>query len=392
MKGVGTHEPSISPLGALNRKVKVWPSLTANKKMTDPIEPAPSSLSLIPQESPKPGMGQSWLRRVAVSIGLASKQSPRSWIEKAVKVKGAFTSPERMMLRNILKIGGRRVADVMVPRAEIIAVEAAASLAELLSVFASAGHSRIPVYRDTLDAPLGMVHIKDLTQWVAAQSSGGAAGPEETANPAPLPGGAPSAAWGDTADTSLDLQRVDLSLAIGAARLTREVLYAPPSMPVVDLLLKMQATRIHLALVIDEYGGTDGLVSIEDLVEQIVGDIEDEHDVNGAPLIREEREGLIADARTPISELGERLGLDLSPPDQDDDVDTLGGLIFSLLSRVPVRGELVRHPAGIEFEVLEADPRRIKKLRIHLRKPPKKPAPPEPPKPSLPGKPQDKAA
>ncbi|MGI9386786.1 MAG: transporter associated domain-containing protein, partial [Methyloligellaceae bacterium] len=167
----------------------------------------------------------------------------------------------------------------------------------------------------------------------------------------------------------IDLTSVDLSRPLAAAKICRNVLFVPPSMPVVDLLLRMQTTHVHLALVVDEYGGTDGLVSIEDLVEEIVGEIEDEHDVNDKPLIREDpQQGLIADARTPIEDLEDRLSLSLQLPDrEEDELDTLAGLVFSMLGRVPVRGELVRHPSGLELEVLDADPRRIKLLRIHMK-------------------------
>lgn len=158
---------------------------------------------------------------------------------------------------------------------------------------------------------------------------------------------------------------MDLSRSVASANISRDMLFVPPSMSVVDLLIRMQATHIHLALVVDEYGGTDGLVSIEDLVEEIVGEIEDEHDQNGGPMIRQVPEqGLVADARVPIEELQERLNVTLVSPDED--IDTLGGLVFNLAGRVPVRGELIRHAEGMEFEVLDADPRRIKKLRIHL--------------------------
>jgi CBS domain containing-hemolysin-like protein len=152
--------------------------------------------------------------------------------------------------------------------------------------------------------------------------------------------------------------------------ITRDLLYVPDSMTVLDLLLKMQTTRLHLALVVDEYGGTDGLVSIEDLVEEVVGEIADEHDVEDEPLIRTDaRLGLIADARMPIEDLEQHLGVELVSGEQEEDIDTLGGLVFSIAGRIPARGELVRHPSGIEFEVLEADPRRIKRLRIHVPPP-----------------------
>jgi len=157
---------------------------------------------------------------------------------------------------------------------------------------------------------------------------------------------------------------------VASMNITRELLYVPGSMSVLDLLLKMQTTQLHLALVVDEYGGTDGLVSIEDLIEEVVGEIADEHDVEDEPLIRTDpRLGLIADARMPIDELEQHLGIQLVEGEQEEDIDTLGGLVFSIAGRIPARGELVRHPSGIEFEVLEADPRRIKKLRIHVPAP-----------------------
>jgi CBS domain containing-hemolysin-like protein len=187
-----------------------------------------------------------------------------------------------------------------------------------------------------------MIHIRDLMSWITteAESLGG---------------------------ERLDLGAVDLLREIGSINIARELLFVTPSMPVLDLLLRMQSSRTHLALVVDEYGGTDGLVSIEDLVEEVVGEIEDEHDVDEAPLLREDaRLGLVADARTPIEELERHLGVELSSPEQEEDIDTLGGLVFSLSGRIPSRGQVVRHPSGIEFEVLDADRRRIKKLRIRM--------------------------
>jgi CBS domain containing-hemolysin-like protein len=224
----------------------------------------------------------------------------------------------------------------MVPRADIIAVDDTVSVAELMDVFRQAEHSRVPVYHETLDDPRGMVHIRDLMSWI-------------------------------TSEGTFNLAKVDLARSIASISILREILYVPGSMSALDLLLKMQTTRLHLALVVDEYGGTDGLVSIEDLVEEVVGDIADEHDVEDEPLIKSDpRLGLVADARTPISDLEKHLGLELASEEQEEEVDTLGGLVFAIAGRIPARGELVRHPSGIEFEVLDADPRRIKKLRIHL--------------------------
>jgi CBS domain containing-hemolysin-like protein len=310
-----------------------------------------------------------WLQRLAAQLLLSSGGNLRETLEQALKAEddgcAMFTKQERTMLLNILRFGGLRVEDVMAPRADIVALDQEEPLSVLLGLFAQAGHSRVPVYRETLDDPQGMVHIKDLLRWLVAE---GGAGEQDGEKPSRE---LPELRRNLTDDQSvckqiLDLRRIDLTKPISSAPLTREVLYVPPSMPVVDLLLRMQTTRIHLALVVDEYGGTDGLLSIENLIEEVVGDIEDEHDVHTAPLIVEERDGrLVVDGRTPIPALEERLTLALQLPGRGDDADTIGGLIFTMLGRVPPRGELVMHPAGVEFEVLEADPRRIRKLRVH---------------------------
>jgi len=308
---------------------------------------APLSEDEVPATSdPLPEGEPSWLERLLARFGLGEEPDLREVIEDALAGGKAgddtFSAQERAMLLNIVRFGKLTVEDVMVPRADIIAVEESTTVAELMAVFREAEHSRLPVYRETLDDPRGMIHIRDLMSWIttAAEKAG---------------------------EASLDLAAVDLSSTIGALNITREILYAPPSMPVLDLLLRMQLSRRHLALVVDEYGGTDGLVSIEDLVEEVVGEIDDEHDVANEPLIRDDtRLGLVADARTPVDALEQHLDLELISPEQEEDIDTIGGLVFALAGRIPARGELVRHPSGIEFEVLDADPRRIKKLRIHM--------------------------
>src|ERR671932_832083 len=165
------------------------------------------------------------------------------------------------------------------------------------------------------------------------------------------------------------LAKLDFAKPLAAARIMRPVLFVPPSMPVLDCLVKMQTSRIHMALVIDEYGGTDGLVSIEDLVEEVVGEIEDEHDFEEAPLIRADESGFVIDARAPLQEVGAALGADLVAGADAEDVDTLGGLIVTRAGRVPVRGELIAGPGDLEFEVLDADPRRLKRVRVHRRRP-----------------------
>jgi CBS domain containing-hemolysin-like protein len=251
-----------------------------------------------------------------------------------------FTPNERRMLANVLTFGKHRVEDVMVPRADINGIEIATPLDETLRVFAEASHSRLPLYRDALDDPVGMVHIKDVMAFIAKRGLEGAL--EAAGSPANGSG-------------------------FSLARLRRDVLFVPPSMPVVTLLLKMQTTRVHMALVIDEFGGTDGLVSIEDLIEEIVGDIEDEHDVEEeAQLQPLPQGGFIADARLPVEDLEEALQIALVPEDLEEDIDTVGGLVFSLVGRVPQRGELICHDAGVEFEIVDADPRRIKRLKIHV--------------------------
>jgi CBS domain containing-hemolysin-like protein len=286
----------------------------------------------------------SWFDRLLATFGLGEEPDLRELIEDALarSKSDTLSAQERSMLRRILRFGKLTVEDVMVPRADIIAVDDTVTIDELMRVFRQAEHSRLPVFHETLDDPRGMIHIRDLMSWITAEAERGE---------------------GD----GLDLSKVDLKRSVTTLGITRELLYVPASMSVLDLLLKMQTTRLHLALVVDEYGGTDGLVSIEDLVEEVVGDIADEHDVEDEPLIRSDpRLGTVADARMPIEELEKHLGLELVPEELEEEIDTLGGLVFSIAGRIPARGELVRHPSGVEFEVLEADPRRIKKLLIHL--------------------------
>jgi len=302
----------------------------------------------LPAEEPRETDEEtSWFERLLATFGLGEEPDLRELIEDALarSKSDTLSAQERGMLRRILRFGKLTVADVMVPRADIIAVEDTVTIDELMRVFRQAEHSRLPVYHETLDDPRGMIHIRDLMSWVTEQAEAG-----ET--------------------KGLDLGKVDLKRTAASMNITRELLYVPGSMSVLGLLLKMQTTRLHLALVVDEYGGTDGLVSIEDLVEEVVGEIADEHDVEDEPLIRTDpRLGLIADARMPIEDLEQHLGIRLVEGEQEEDIDTLGGLVFSIAGRIPARGELVRHPSGIEFEVLEADPRRIKKLRIHVPPP-----------------------
>lgn len=234
-----------------------------------------------------------------------------------------------------------KIEDVMVPRADIIAVEDTTSLRDLAAKFKDAGHSRLPVFKDTLDEPTGMVHVKDVLPYLTFD------------------------ARGRTGKTYPDKKVIK--------NILRTVLFVPPSMSAADLLRKMQANRTHMAIVVDEYGGTDGLVTLEDLIEPIVGDIEDEHDEAEPEIVaRKNAKGeryWDADARVDIEDFEVAFGRDIATPEEDEEVDTLGGVVVSLAGRVPQRGEIIRHPYGIEFEVLDADPRRLKRLRVRLQSP-----------------------
>jgi CBS domain containing-hemolysin-like protein len=298
-------------------------------------------------------------------IGLRSP-SLREMLEANLKGEpepdaAAFSTEEREMLRRLLRFGALRVEDIMVPRADIIALEESEPLSELLRTFSEAGVSRIPLFNETLDDPRGMIHIKDLFRWLVKEAAG-----EAVNTPIAVSDPALERAEQSAGASLFDFGRADLSRPINTAKIRRPVLYVPPSMPATNLLIRMQSTRNHMALVVDEYGGTDGLVTIEDLVEQIVGEIEDEHDVaEAAHISTEPKVGLVASARTPIKELEQHLGVTLLKPEEEEDIDTLGGLMFAMLGRVPARGELVRHPSGVELEVLDADARRVKKVKIH---------------------------
>jgi CBS domain containing-hemolysin-like protein len=288
------------------------------------------------------GDGPSLFRRLTQLLRGGPSASIRESIEEAIveseREAHELSDQERKLLANLLNVGSLRVSDVMVPRADIVAVEEATPLTELVTRFSDAQHSRLPVYRETLDDPLGFIHVKDIFGLLETLPSG-------------------TLRWKDTV----------------TAKLRRSVLFVPPSMPALDLLRKMQSSHIHLALVIDEYGGTDGLVSIEDIIEEIVGDIADEHDDADVQLRALADGTYVADARTELEDFKTQTGIDLSTEDSEEDVDTLGGLVVSLLGRVPQRGEIIAHPRGYEFEVLEADPRRVRRLRL------RPPAPLSPP-------------
>ena len=257
---------------------------------------------------------------------------------------GSFSGSERTMLANVLKLSAVRVEDVMVPRVDIEAADDEDSLGELVEKFRISGHSRLPLFSESLDNIVGMIHIKDVLQHIS--------------EPVGKPNGSP-----------IRLLNPVLKQKLKTLDFAREVLFVPPSMPVGDLLQSMQATRLHMAIVVDEYGGTDGLVSIEDLLEAVVGDIEDEHDDEEAALVVKQADNVyVAEARASLEELKKVIGPDFDPVEFSQEADTLGGLVFSLIDRIPVRGEVITKLKGFEFEILQADPRRVKKVRI-LRRP-----------------------
>lgn len=252
--------------------------------------------------------------------------SPRDTLDELIEEREESEIPlgndERILVANILRLRERSAEDAMVPRADIIAVESAMPRDDVIALMTKTGHSRLPVYRETLDDAIGMIHIKDVITWQ------------------------------------------DDAAGFNLSKILRRVLFVAPSMEILELLLEMRAKRSHMALVVDEFGGIDGLITIEDVVEEIVGEIEDEHDSAPEPNLERRADGTIdADARAPIEVMEEVFPSALSEEEKEY-IDTLGGLVVSLSGRVPIRGELIAHSSGVEFEVLEADPRRIRRLRI----------------------------
>jgi len=276
------------------------------------------------------GGSRLWRGMRALIFGDDGETTLRDEIEEAIDeaedsrpVAGDLSPSERQMLRNLLHFGERTAGDICVTRGDIIAVPSSIAFDDLVRAFADAGHSRLPVYGDSLDTIVGMIHIKDV--------------------------------FNANVDTSRDRSM---------ASLMRDPLFVPESMGVIDLLARMRAERIHLGIVIDEFGGTEGLVTIEDVVEEIVGDIEDEHDEEEGGMLTLLEDGLWeADARIELEEL--QKAVDARLVADDDDIDTLGGLVFLMAGHIPVKGECVTHPSGWKLEAVDSDPRRIIRVRLH---------------------------
>lgn len=269
------------------------------------------------------------LRTMLRPKGRAAEEQLRDTIEEIIEEGDAPAEPmgtaERALLSNVLRLREVSAEDVMVPRADIVAIAQDVDLDRLAEFFAHEAHSRVPVYRDTLDDVLGFVHLKDV---VRARQSGSTA---------------------------------------KLADLLRKVLFVAPSMRVLDLLLEMRKSRTHLALVVDEYGGVDGLVTVEDVVEAIVGDIEDEHDVEEGPRLQKIADGWLVDSRVSIEEFQAQTGMTLDDETREAGIDTVGGAVAAIVGRVPGRGEVILHPGGCEFEIVDADPRRVKKLKARAQ-------------------------
>lgn len=285
---------------------------------------SPEGISSTPEPARRSRGLRAFFRRLRRSGGAesapASPASPGTAAGQLVEQAAAFQT--------------LRVADVMTPRVDIVAVELSSPFAEVVDRFAESEHSRMPIYRETLDDPVGVIHVKDIFKLLAGQ--GRRPGPED-----------------------LILQK-----------LRRDALYVPGSMRAADLLLRMQAERTHMAMVIDEFGGTDGLVTMEDLVEAVVGEIDDEHDEAAVASVVPRPGGVYeVDARAPLEKLEAAIGEDLAPGELDEEIDTVGGLVSALAGRVPQRGEVIAHPGGYEIQVIDSDARRVKRVRFAPAKP-----------------------
>jgi CBS domain containing-hemolysin-like protein len=339
-KTIATPAANPAPRAAANSQT---PSATTAPRSHPPVQtPATPAVPATPSAVAVGAEPHRASRLRQLLQKFSRKREPQEVIREAIEELidepssegSGISADERLLLHNILTLRDLTVADVMVPRVDIVAVPATTPLPELVAIMGKDAHSRLPVYAGSLDEAIGMVHIKDLLPY-----------------------------WNSG-------KRFNLS------DIVRRMLFVAPTMKVLEMLLEMRRTRIHMALVVDEFGGIDGLLTIEDLVEEIVGEIDDEHDIAETATIKVLRDGTIeALARTSIEDFEHRFG-NVFVEDERDNIDTLGGLVFSLAGRIPERGELIRHPSGIEFEVVDVAPRRIRRLRIRHLPPP--PAPSEP--------------
>ncbi|WP_185983999.1 hemolysin family protein [Aureimonas mangrovi] len=312
-------------------------------------EPSPDQgqdeRSPVPAEraAPEPGFFEQIVQFLKPRAVAPLRQSFAEALRNAESGASGFTVQEQAMLTNLLELHDTRVEDAMVPRVEIDAIDIRTSLGETMRRFEESGRSRMPVYGEGLDDPKGMVHIRDVVGYMTRH------------------------AIADGDGQHLDLTKVDLSRSVADLGIIRRILFVPASMPASELMARMQATHIQMALVIDEYGGVDGLVSLEDLIETIVGEIEDEHDEDEV-LIVDEGEGVYqADARAELEEVQKLVGDDFDIAAYEDEADTIGGLVVTELGRIPAEGETVDTLAGFRLEVLEADTRRVKRVRIVRR-------------------------
>ena len=309
--------------------------------------------------APAPPRGQSLWTRLRAMFALRTV-SLRDDIEVALEAEASgetadFSPSERTILQNVLQLGEKRVEDVMVPRADIEAIDIESTLGDMIAQFREVGHSRIPVYTDNIDNITGFIHVKDALRRITERVTD----PEK--------------------DVPVRLISPALRSKLGKLDIMRTVLFVPPLMPVGDLLQQMQLKRVHMAIVIDEYGGTDGVVTIEDLLEAVVGDIEDEHDSEDGPLIRKINSNIyIASARAELTDIALLIGSDFDPGEHGGEVDTIGGLVFALAGRVPEKGETIGGVKNFEFEVLQSDSRQLRRIKIKRLKQRKAPTPKPP--------------
>ncbi len=327
--GSPTHIRAVTGVGDVFWKGKMGDSQDGSSGAAQGAQPG----SGIEQDADEQGSAQGFFSRFLSAFSSEDEGNETKARAEHGAVNGA-------VVPGVVNLRRMRIEDVMLPKAEIVSVPEDIAQDELVDVFRNSGLTRLPVYRGTLDTPIGMIHLKDFALIHGFNGK---------------------------------------SAKFELPEMLRPLLFAPPSMPIGVLLQKMQSDRMHMALVIDEYGGVDGLVTIEDLIEQVIGEIEDEHDIAEGQFWAEEAPGCyLAQSRTPLDEFEAEIGQKLVDGDDEEEIDTLGGLVFMLAGRVPARGEVIHHPKGPDFEVVDADPRRIKRLRVRLSSVPRPASPTAP--------------